>query len=264
MYAKQKRLNRLFNKSGNITVLPLDHGFTLGPISGIDNFDECLKSLTPLVDTVIMHKGMITSNYQILSKKELGLIMHLSGNSKLSPVANKKIITATVEEALELGCDGVSIHTNLGSASDTDMLKDFAEISAICNRYGMPLLAMMYARGEHINDEYSVESVKLVARVAQELGADMVKVNYTGDQNGFNEVVKGCQIPVIVAGGNPIGCDELFTNISDAMSAGAKGVAVGRNVFQANNPEEIITTINSIIHKSPDQTVISTNQRIAI
>ena len=108
----------------------------------------------------------------------------------------------------------------------------------------MPLLAMMYARGSQIEDPCSVKNVKFVARLAQEMGADIVKVNYTGNAEEFKTVIEGCQIPVVVAGGEITSEEKLLSNIDGALLAGAKGVAIGRNIFQSNNATELIEKIN--------------------
>ncbi|MDS0527092.1 2-amino-3,7-dideoxy-D-threo-hept-6-ulosonate synthase [Clostridium sp. SHJSY1] len=245
---KDKRLKRLFNKSGRITVIPLDHGFTLGPIKGLNNFEKNIECLLKNVDSVILQKGMIMNHYEMLCDKNLGLIMHLSGNTSLSPQTNQKILTGTVEEAIQLGCDAVSIHVNVGSKFDTEMFKDFAEVSKECYQNGMPLLAMMYARGNNIESECDLKYIKHIARVAEEMGADIVKVNYTGSKESFHEVIDGCKIPVIMAGGDVVDLKTLATNVNDAIVSGARGVAIGRNVFQAKNPEKVLSIINQLVH----------------
>lgn len=250
MILKEKRLNRLFDESGNITILPVDHGITMGPVKGLNHFGDNVRPLLSHINSIIMQRGMIKSYYELLCNKKLGLIMHISGNTCLTYQENRKVLTGSVEEAISLGCDGVSIHVNIGNQYDSDMLKDFAEVSAECDRNGMPLLAMMYARGEMIKEELSNDYIKHVARVAQEMGADIVKVNYSGSVESFEEVVEACKIPVIMAGGDQVNIDVLYQNVYDSIQAGGRGVAVGRNVFQAENPLEILDGINKIVHKN--------------
>lgn len=248
MISKEKRLHRLFDQSGNITILPVDHGITLGPIKGLEHFEENIKPLLPHINSIVLQKGMIKSYYDMLCLKDLGVIMHISGNTYLSKQENRKVMTGSVEEAVSLGCDGVSVHINIGNQYDGDMIEDFARISAECDKNGMPLLAMMYARGEAIDNEKDIDKIKLVARVAQEIGADMVKVHYSGSKESFSEIVSSCRIPVIMAGGEVVDNQTLYRNIDDAMAAGAKGVAIGRNVFQSDNSIEILNCIKNIVH----------------
>lgn len=251
MSSKQKRLSRIFNESGKIVLVPLDHGMTLGPIKGIKNMKKTITELTEAgVDALLLHKGEITSNLDALSKKNLGVIMHLSASTVLQKGEECKILTGSVEEALCYGCDAVSVHVNLGSAYEKEMMKDFAKISSDCNKYGMPLLAMLYTRGEQIKNECDVKLVQHAARVAEEMGADIVKVNYTGDKESFKTVVDSVSIPVLIAGGSKISKLELIGNIYNAISVGGMGVSIGRNVFQADDMKNIIRIINDIVNQN--------------
>jgi DhnA family fructose-bisphosphate aldolase class Ia len=114
----------------------------------------------------------------------------------------------------------------------------------------MTLLAMMYTRGKKIKTESDVAVVKHSARVAAELGADLVKVSYTGDVNSFRSVVEGCGVPVLIAGGEKAENDiDVLKNIKNAILAGGGGVSIGRNVFQHKDPSLMIKAIKAIIHE---------------
>jgi DhnA family fructose-bisphosphate aldolase class Ia len=161
---------------------------------------------------------------------------------------SEKVLVGSVQEAMRLGCDGVSIHVNLGPQNDLRMLKDFGKVSRDCAKYGMPLIAMMYCRKE-AGDELSEPHNRIAARVAMELGADIIKVNYTGSPRSFERVVAGCDVPVIVAGGSARSTLlEFFEAIEGAMAAGASGVAVGRNVFQHRQPRILLRGLSHLIH----------------
>jgi DhnA family fructose-bisphosphate aldolase class Ia len=113
----------------------------------------------------------------------------------------------------------------------------------------MPLVTMMYARGPKINDEYEVEHVKLAARVGAELGADIVKVVYTGSVESFTEVVRGCPVPVVIAGGPKMDSDEdIFRMVEGALEAGAAGLSIGRNAFQHEHPDRMIRALSKMVH----------------
>jgi DhnA family fructose-bisphosphate aldolase class Ia len=123
-------------------------------------------------------------------------------------------------------------------------------VSKKCQKWGIPLLAMMYTRGKKIKNESDVDVVRHAARVAEELGADLVKVNYTGDQDSFRCVVEGCHVPVLIAGGEKAKSDiDVLKNIKNAILAGGGGVSIGRNVFQHDDPGLMIKAIRSIIHE---------------
>lgn len=114
----------------------------------------------------------------------------------------------------------------------------------------MPLLAMIYPRGRKIKDEYSGKHIAHACRVGAELGADIIKTSYTGDQDSFSRVVEGCPVPVIIAGGPRVESElDLLKMVEGAIGAGARGAAIGRNVFQHEDPTLITHRICSIVHK---------------
>ncbi|RLC86538.1 MAG: fructose-bisphosphate aldolase, partial [Chloroflexi bacterium] len=145
--------------------------------------------------------------------------------------------------------DAVSIHINLGDESEKDMLKDFGKVSYEARTWGMPLLAMIYPRGEKIKDEYDVKVIKHAARVGNEMGADIVKVSYTGSVDTFREVVEGCSVPVVIAGGAKMGSDRsILEMVKGSIDAGGSGVSIGRNVFQHKDPAKMVKAISSIVN----------------
>lgn len=247
---KDIRLERLINRnSGNTVIVPMDHGFTVGPIPGLINMKETIQNIVEGgVNAVILHKGHVITGHR-RSGKDVGLFIHLSGSTMLAPDPNCKVLVCTVEEAIKLGADGVSIHVNIGAEDESQMLKDFGMISKICSEWGMPLLAMMYTRGPNIEKENDPKKIALAARVANELGADIVKVSFTGDTESFIKVVEGCSIPVVIAGGEKSDSTlDVLKNIKMAMDAGARGVSMGRNVFQHKNPTLFCKAVSAMVH----------------
>jgi class I fructose-bisphosphate aldolase len=248
---KQIRMERIVNReTGNTVIVPMDHGVSMGPIPGIiDVRDSIDKVANGGANAVIIHKGLVPHGHR-RHGKDVGLIVHLSASTVLSPKPNTKVLVCSVEEAIKLGADGVSIHVNLGDVSEDKMLEDFGRVSAKCLEWGMPLVAMMYARGEHIKNQFDPDVVAHCARVAAELGADIVKVPYTGDPDTFRKVVVGCPIPVVIAGGPKMSNDlEILEMVEGAMKAGGRGVSIGRNAFQHENPEAIVRAISAIVHE---------------
>lgn len=158
-------------------------------------------------------------------------------------------MACSVEEALQLGADAVSIQVNLGSDDEKDMLRDFGYVARKTQDWGIPLIAMVYASGPKIKDEYDPQVVKHAARAVAELGADIVKVSYTGSVDTFSEVVNGCFVPVVIAGGKKMETDlQILEIVCDSIKAGGAGVSIGRNVFQHRNPEKIVKAIFEIVH----------------
>jgi fructose-bisphosphate aldolase/2-amino-3,7-dideoxy-D-threo-hept-6-ulosonate synthase len=249
---KSIRMERIMNRAtGRTVIVPLDHGVTLGPVEGIIDLRETVDlAAEGGANAVIEHKGMIRSGHRGYGK-DIGLLIHLSASTILAPDPNKKVLVASVEEALRKGADGVSIHINVGAADEDLMLHSLGLVSEKCQHWGMPLLAMMYPRGEKIADQNQVEFVKHAARVGAELGADIVKTNYTGDPDSFKEVVQGCPAPVIAAGGPKTKTDEDFLQaVKGVIEAGGAGLAAGRNVFQHARTPDMVRSIAKIVHEN--------------
>jgi len=240
-------MNRETNKT---IIVPMDHGLTVGPIKGIEkDLGEMVNKIAlGGANAVLGHIGIPLYAHRGYGP-DIGLILHLSGSTSLSPDSNYKVLVNTVLEAVKLGADGVSLHINVGTKSDPEMLETLGRVSRECREFGMPLLAMMYPRGENIEDEYDVEVVKIAARVAAELGADIVKTNWTGDPDSFKEVVNGCMAPVIIAGGEKSGIQGILEITKQSIEVGGSGVAYGRNVFQAEDPTKVIRALYLIVHK---------------
>ena len=241
-------MNRETNKT---IIVPMDHGLTVGPIKGIEkDLGEIVNKIAlGGANAVLGHIGIPLYAHRGYGP-DIGLILHLSGSTSLSPDSNYKVLVNTVLEAVKLGADGVSIHVNIGTKSDPEMLETLGRVSRECREFGMPLLAMMYPRGENIEDEHDVEVVKIAARVAAELGADIVKTNWTGDPDSFKEVVNGCMAPVIIAGGEKSGIKGILEITKQSIEVGGSGVAYGRNVFQAEDPTKVIRALYLIVHKN--------------
>lgn len=252
MIGKQIRIERIVNRDTRRTVIvPMDHGTTVGPIPGLENMrDTVAKVVNGGANAILMHKGMVAAGHRG-GGRDVGLIVHLSAGTALSPDPNAKVQVCTVEEAIKLGADAVSIHVNLGAATDSEMLKNCGDISATCMTWGMPLVAMVYTRGAKIENEYKVEYVKHAARVGAELGADIVKVNYPGSPDAFRQVVEGCPVPVVIAGGEKMESDEqLLQMVAGALQVeGAGGVSIGRNAFQHADPEGMVRAISMLVHE---------------
>lgn len=229
------RLRRIFSGEKAL-IVAMDHGVSSGPVAGIEDIRKAVANVAKGGATaVVLHKGAVRFAKEYLGEG-LSLILHLSASTSLSTHANRKVKVTQVDEAISYGADAISVHVNLGGSDDEVMLEDLGSTAAACDRFGMPLLAMMYPRGENIKNPYDVDVVKHVARVGAELGADVVKTLYTGSPETFKEVVRGCPVPVVVAGGPKLDSERAALEmVAGALAGGAAGVSMGRNVFQAND-----------------------------
>jgi len=251
MIGKKIRLERIIDRnSGKTVIVPMDHGVTVGPIEGLADMRTTVsKIVSGGANAILMHKGIVRAGHRGAGR-DVGLIIHLSGGTSMSPDPNAKELVCTVEEAIRLGADAVSIHINLGAETDKEMLGQLGFISERCSQWQMPLVAMMYTRGPKIKNEFDVNNVKHAARVGAELGADIVKVPYTGSVKSFTEVVQGCPVPVVIAGGPKMESDkDIFKMVEGALKAGAAGLSIGRNAFQHKNPEKLVAALCKMVHK---------------
>ncbi|MFZ2041517.1 MAG: 2-amino-3,7-dideoxy-D-threo-hept-6-ulosonate synthase, partial [Desulfobacterales bacterium] len=206
---KQIRMERIINRNtGKTVIVPMDHGISVGPIAGLTDMKTAIQKVSEGgANAIVEHKGLVSAGHRRRGR-DIGLIIHLSASTSLSVYPNAKTLVCSVEEAIKLGADAVSIHVNLGNGQEREMLRDFGQVSYEARTWGMPLLAMIYPRGEKIRDEYDVAVIKHAARVGNEMGADIVKVSYTGSPESFRKVVEGCSVPVVIAGGPKMDSDR--------------------------------------------------------
>ena len=243
---KKKRMQRIFRDDKRTVIVPMDHGTTLGPVKGLLVMQETIsKLLEGGVDAVVLNRG--TAKHT--DTGHAGLIVHLSGSTKYGPDPHRKVQVCSVLQALRVGADAVSVHINIGSEHEEEMLVKLSRVVDDCDEYGVPLLAMMYPRGPKIQDEHALEVVAHVARLGAELGADLIKTNYTGTIETFREVVQSCHVPVVIAGGPKAETTEDILQMAyNSMKAGGAGLSIGRNVFQHINPTLMTKALTAIVH----------------
>jgi fructose-bisphosphate aldolase/2-amino-3,7-dideoxy-D-threo-hept-6-ulosonate synthase len=254
---KRVRIERIIDRdSGNAVIIPMDHGITIGPVKGLANLSKMVDKVAKGgANAVLLQKGMVPHGHR-RSGRDVGLIVHMSASTSLGPDPNDKVQVCSVEEALKMGADAVSVHINIGSGTEAEQLKILGSVAESCDFWGMPLVAMMYPRGDKIPDSNGVDVVALAARAGAELGADIIKTNYTGDPDTFRQVVEGCPVPVVIAGGPKTETDlEFLEMIRGAIDGGARGVAIGRNVFQHDDPTRMTKAISAVVHEdmSPEK-----------
>lgn len=248
MNGVKKRLARIFRSDGKTVIVPMDHGVTLGPIHGLSNMQNTISQLLAAqADAFVVHKGIARN----CETGDAGLIIHVSASTRHSPDPNRKVRVCSVLEALRLGADAVSVHINMGAPTEAEMLTKLGDTADECHSYGLPLLAMMYPRGPSIKNEHDKDVVAHAARLGAELGADIVKTNYTGDIDSFREVVESCPVPVVIAGGPKAETDrDVLQMVCDAKAAGCAGLSIGRNVFQHREPGRMVAALVEVMHEN--------------
>ncbi len=228
--------------------IPMDHGISNGPIEGLEDPASLIYRCEEYgLSSVIINKGIIKALPRPI---KVGILVHFSSSTSLSLTPNRKMLTGTVKEAVAMGADGVSLHINIGGKEEPEMLEQLGMTAQQCHKWGMPLLAMMYPRGENIKNPHDPEIVAHVARIGAECGADIVKTLYTGDIDSFTKVVKCTPVPVVIAGGPKAKTDlDVLQMTEDAMTAGACGVTYGRNIFAHKTPEKMVDALAGIIFR---------------
>ncbi|MWG35254.1 2-amino-3,7-dideoxy-D-threo-hept-6-ulosonate synthase [Halomarina oriensis] len=241
----QARLDRI-GRDGRYVVVPMDHGITLGAVTGLKDIESTIDAVTRGgADSVLTQKGVAPRVHP--NKNDAGYVVHLNASTVIGPDSNDKRMTGTVEEAIRVGADAVSLHLNVGSDSEPTQIEDLARVTETAERYGIPVLAMTYARGPGV-DEHDAESLGHAVRLGEELGAHVVKTAYSGDAESFEHVVESTRLPVVIAGGSPAGDEATLKAVRGAMDAGAAGVSMGRSVFQHDDPEAITRAVSAVVH----------------
>jgi len=245
---KRLRMERIIHsETGNLVLVPIDHGISIGPCTGLWDTRRTVENVFLGGATgVIMHKGLIRHCYR--GYRDMGLILQLSASTELAYRPDDKRIVTTVSQAVRLGADAVSVHLNLGADGEPEMLTEIGKVSDDCQEWGMPLMVMAYPRGPKIEDSFHPSSIAHVARVAAELGADIIKCSYTGDIDSFRRVVQAAMVPVIIAGGPKMDSEKsVLEMVYDSLQAGGSGVSIGRNVFQHPNVEGMVRAISELV-----------------
>jgi len=230
-------------------IVPLDHGMTGGPIPGLVSPVATLKRICYAgPDAVVIHKGLVRYLPPDVDPG-IGLVIHLSASTELSDEGAKVHVTG-VDNALALGADCVSVHVNFSGPKELEMLTGLGKVADRCLALGMPLLVMAYLRGG-TRAENDAKGLAVAARACAELGADLVKLPWPGSAEAMADIVAGCPVRVIVAGGSRHASPEaLERRLEVALAAGAAGVAAGRNVFQDPDPNSVLRKMLRLVHPS--------------
>ena len=252
MLGKEVRMSRLINpKSGKMLAITVDHSISRGIMKGLMPIQDTIdKIVAGGPNAMTMTKGIA----DLCLRKHAGkvsLLMKCSSFSPYQPAYDTWF--SDVEEGLTMGADGVSMGAILGGKDQPEQLRNIGLMSKQCQRYGMPLIAHMYPRGEYIDkkDQKNWENIAYCVRAGAELGVDIIKTSYTGDPDTMVKVVESCPARVVIAGGD-VGNDvESYLKMTrDAMDIGCAGVTYGRFVWEYENTTELIKALKFIIHEN--------------
>ena len=251
---KSMRLKRVIDPAGVSVICALDHGMTaptfLEPLSDIEQ--RTREAVSGGANVIMMSKGMIRYAVDAFSPTtSLALLLSASANPGEPRPAVIQI--AQVEEAARLGADSVVLFTALGGENEPAMIRILSEVGRESALLGVPLIAeaefpTTYAPVEELSERYGFEYLRRSVRLCAELGADIVKTNWPGDEDAFGKLVRAVNgVPVVLAGGSRVEDGELLRRMEIAMQAGAIGCSVGRNIFMHRSPEAITRALSRVI-----------------
>ncbi|GAB1690772.1 2-amino-3,7-dideoxy-D-threo-hept-6-ulosonate synthase [Krasilnikovia sp. M28-CT-15] len=249
---KRRRLGRLGPGDGRYLFVPMDHSVSDGPIASVEAFRSIVADVAAAgADAIVVHKGRAA----VIADVPLGscsLVVHLSASTSYAPDVNEKVLVGTVEDAVRLGADAVSIHVNFGTPTEAAQLTDFGVIASACERYGMPLLAMVYARGEGIADPYDPAVLRHITNVAVDLGANIVKTSTPRPISRMSEIAEACPASLVFSGGPRSEHDDssLARLAEEVVASGASGLAIGRRVWTHPEPASVVRTLVDVLHPS--------------
>ena len=247
---KRNRMNRILSPvTGRGLIIAVDHGMALGPMTGIVDIAGTIRELasTGKVDAWLLTKGILASCFEPDGRQ--GIILRASGAATIAGEdLTHEGLTASVETALRLGADAVATTAFIGSTHEYETLRNMALLADECHQYDLPLLGVLGV-GKTLEDKkLDPQYLALGARVAAEHGADMVKTYYTPVD--FDRVVAGCPVPVMIAGGPRCDTDvDTLSMIDGALSGGARGIVMGRNIWQSPHPAELLEVVWRMIHQ---------------
>ncbi len=239
----RNRLARIFSpKSGRTVMLAIDHGYFQGPTTGLERIDVTIKPLVPFADALMCTRGILRS----VINPESGnpVVMRASGGPSILKDLSNEQIAVNMEDALRMNVSAVAVQVFVGGECETQTINNMIRLVDEGMRYGMPVLGVTAVGKDLARDS---RYIGLASRMLAELGAAIIKTYFCDD---FDKVVAACPVPIIIAGGKKLAEFEALTMARNAIDAGASGVDMGRNIFQSDAPEAMITAVRKVVHEN--------------
>jgi putative autoinducer-2 (AI-2) aldolase len=245
-WGMKNRLARLIQPDGRALFLPVDHGYFQGPTRKLEEPSKTIEPILPYADAIMLTRGILRSCVDPNNTKPI--ILRVSGGtSVVGEDLSHEGITTSVREAIRLSASAVSTSIYVGSKYEHETLMNLSNLVNECEEYGIPVMAVT-AVGKEL-EKREARYLALACRIAAELGARVVKTYYV--KEGFEKVVRGCPVPVVMAGGPKVETElEVFEFVHDGIQKGSIGVNLGRNIWQSDHPVAMIRAIRAIIHEN--------------
>ena len=241
-WGMKTRLSQIFDpKSGNTIMLAFDHGYIMGPTQGLERLDLAIPPLMDYADVLMGTRGALRTCIPPDCKKAIALRCS-AGSSVLKDDMSHEVIGVDIEDAIRMNATCMAIQSFIGSEGECESINNIVKTIDAGNRYGIPTLGVV-AVGKEM--ERTTKYFSLATRMLAEFGAQIVKVYYC---DNFEEVAAACPVPLVIAGGKKIPEAEALKMAYQAISRGAHGVDMGRNVFQADDPKAMIQAIREVVH----------------
>ncbi len=242
-WGMKTRLSKIFRpESGNTVMLAFDHGYFMGSTAGLERLDLSMPPLIPYVDVLMATRGALRSC--IPPEFNKGIALRCSaGASMMDEDLSHEVIAVNIEEAIRMNASCMAIQTFIGAPGEKESIDNLCKTIDSGNRYGVPTLGVV-AVGK--NMERTPQFFKLATRMLAEFGAQIIKTYYC---DNFEEITAACPVPIVVAGGKKVDEKEALTMAYRSMQGGARGLDMGRNVFQSDSPIGMVKAIGAIVHK---------------
>ncbi|MFH1820894.1 MAG: 3-hydroxy-5-phosphonooxypentane-2,4-dione thiolase [Methanobacteriota archaeon] len=244
-WGMKNRLSQLIQSDGRAMFLPIDHGYFQGPTSKLEEPGKTAEPILPYADAIMLTRGILRASIDPSMKKPI--ILRVSGGTSMArkEELDQEGITTSVREAIRLNASAVSMSIFVGSEHEHQSLLNLSNLVNECEEYGIPTMAVTSVGTEL--GKRDARYLALASRIAAELGARVVKTYYCDE--GFDKVVRGCPVPIVIAGGPKVESElEVFSWVHNAIEKGAIGVNLGRNIWQHEHPVAMAKAIRSIIH----------------
>ena len=239
------RISRILKpETGRTVMLAVDHGYFLGPTSGLEEPGKTIDPLLPYADSLMLTRGVLRSS--VPDRCAVPIVLRVSGGTSILRELSGEGLTTAMEDALRLNASAVAVSIFVGSEGERATLLNLSRLVDQGERYGMPVLAVTAVGKEMIRD---ARYLSLACRIAAEIGAHIVKTYYC---EGFEEVVRTTPVPLVIAGGKKVPEREAILLAWNAVRAGARGVDMGRNIFQSDDPVGMIRAVRAVVHEGAD------------
>lgn len=241
-WGMQDRLARIFQPgSGRTVMLAIDHGYFQGPTSGLERVDVNIVPLVPYADALMLTRGMLRST--IPSNSGKAIVLRASGGPSILKELSNEQIAVDSEDAIRLNASALAVQVFIGGEFETQSVHNLTRLVDLGNRFGIPVLGVT-AVGKNLTRD--AKYIRLACRICAELGAHFVKTYFV--EEGFETVTASCPVPVVMAGGKKIPEEDALTLAYNAISQGAAGVDMGRNIFQSEAPIAMIRAVRKVVH----------------